>query len=107
MADQTISEATLRGLAAPERNRYFYGKLLDDRHLTMEQCYALKKRWMLNRLTLGTGVLCGLRVIACADGSIAVTAGVAIDGVGREIVVPGERDRRSGPADRQLRPPRR
>ena len=88
VADQTISEATLRGLAAPERNRYFYGKLLDDRHLTMEQCYALGKRWMLNRLTLGTGVLCGLRVIACADGSIAVTAGVAIDGVGREIVVP-------------------
>lgn len=88
MADQTVSEATLRALAAPERNRYFYGKLLDDRHLTLEQCYSLKKRWMLNRLTLGAGVLCGLRVIAGADGTVAVTAGVAIDGVGREIVVP-------------------
>ena len=45
-------------LAAPERNHYFYGKLLDEQHLTMEQRYFNQKRWLLNRLTVGGGVLC-------------------------------------------------
>jgi hypothetical protein len=74
-------------LAAFVRNRYFYGKLLDVSHLEMEQHYLNEKRWLVNRQGLGTGVLCGLDVEA--DGHrVIVGAGVAIDGRGREIVVP-------------------
>ena len=51
-------------LAAPQRNNYFYGKLLDEFHFQMEQHYMNQKRWLLNRLSLGTGVLCGLEVTA-------------------------------------------
>lgn len=79
----------LTRLASPVRNRYYYGKLLDVYHLELEQRYGNAKRWMLNRLTLGTGVLCGLDVVANRDKTqVRVSAGVAIDGWGREIVVP-------------------
>lgn len=74
-------------LAAPQRNNYFYGKLLDEYHFQMEQEYHNQKRWMLNRLSLGTGVLCGLKVEQM-NGQICVQPGVAIDGLGREIIVP-------------------
>src|SRR5687767_13212850 len=74
-------------LESPRRNRYFYGKLLDEAHLRMEQEYFNRKRWMLNRLSLGSGVLCGLAVQP-RDGKIHVGPGVAIDNAGREIIVP-------------------
>src|SRR5438552_3373567 len=77
----------LKALAAPRRNRYFYSKLLDVPHFQMEQDYGKRKRWLLNRLALGTGVLCGLDV-KVKDKQICVAPGVAIDGVGREIIVP-------------------
>ncbi len=75
-------------LAAPRRNRYYYGKLLDVSHMAMEQDYGKKKRWLMNRLAVGTGVLCGLDVSA-KDGKVCVSGGVAIDSFGREIIVPG------------------
>lgn len=78
----------LARLDAPTRNRYFYGKLLTERHFDLEQRYFNRKRWLLNRLTLGSGVICGLDVVPAADGKLRVTPGVAIDGFGREIVVP-------------------
>ena len=74
-------------LASPKRNHYFYGKLLDELHLTMEQTYVNDKRWTLNRLALGSGVLCGLQV-SVAGGKLSVSSSVAIDGHGREIIVP-------------------
>jgi hypothetical protein len=81
------AQAELDTLASPRRNHYFYGKLLDELHLTLEQQYVNGKRWTLNRLALGDGVLCGLQV--ATDGkTLAIAAGVAIDGLGREIVVP-------------------
>jgi hypothetical protein len=78
----------LAKLESPTRNRYFYGKLLTERHFDLEQRYFNRKRWLLNRLTLGSGVICGLNVVRAAGGKLQVTAGVAIDGFGREIVVP-------------------
>lgn len=79
----------LTRLASPVRNRYYYGKLLDVYHLDVEQDYGNMKRWMLNRLSLGTGVLCGLEVAVSNDKKqVRVGAGVAIDGWGREIIVP-------------------
>ena len=74
-------------LAEPQRNNYFYGKLLDEGTLRQEQGYLNQKRWMLNRLSLGKGVLCGLTV-TWADDRVCISSGVAIDGCGREIVVP-------------------
>jgi hypothetical protein len=81
----------LRTLESPERNRYYYGKLLDAYHLELEQRYGNHKRWLINRLTLGSGVLCGLDVVRTGNGTmVAVMPGVAVDGVGREIIVPRE-----------------
>jgi hypothetical protein len=77
----------LRALAAPRRNNYFYGKRLDVPHFRMEQDYGKEKQWLLNRLSLGKGVLCGLDVTA-KYGEVCVAPGVAIDGLGREIIVP-------------------
>jgi hypothetical protein len=78
-------------LTAPRRNNYFYGKLMDELHFRMEQSYGNRKRWLLNRLSLGTGVLCGLKVekVESQNGpKICVASGVAIDALGREIIVP-------------------
>jgi len=81
------SDRLLRVLRAPRRNNYFYGKRLDVEHFRMEQDYGKEKQWLLNRLTLGKGVLCGLRVDV-EEGRLCVSPGVAIDGLGREILVP-------------------
>src|SRR5690242_20128799 len=77
----------LRGLTTPARNNYFYGKMLDVQHFTMEQRYFNQKRWLLNRLALGSGVVCGLQFIV-VNGRLALGPGVAIDPLGREIIVP-------------------
>lgn len=83
------SSDLLGRLVSPARNRYYYSKLLDAEHLELEQAYGNIKRWMLNRLTLGSGVLCGLEVVLTGDKLKArVQSGVAIDGLGREIIVP-------------------
>ena len=71
------------------RNRYFYGKLLDVFHFELETDYMNYKRWLLNRLVTGWGVVCGLDVLASEDGAaIYVTRGMALDPWGREIIVP-------------------
>jgi len=79
----------LGSLSSPQRNKYFYGKLMDVPHFEMEQRYGNKKRWLLNRLGLGYGVLCGLQ-LTVNDKKVCVSPGVAIDAYGREIVVPYE-----------------
>ncbi len=85
----SAKEPALAELSAPVRNRYFFGKLLDAHHLELEQDYLNRKRWMLSRLGLGAGVLCGLQVRAIQRGTrLEIAPGVAIDGFGREIVVP-------------------
>jgi hypothetical protein len=71
-----------------ERNRFYYGKPMDVRHWQIEQAYGIGARELLTRLGLGVGVLCGLGVTLAADGSLVIDAGVAVDGEGREIVVP-------------------
>lgn len=81
------AEMLLGVLTAARRNRYFYGKRMDVQHFQMEQDYGKLKQWMINRLTLGMGVLCGLQV-SVEDDRLYVEPGVAIDALGREIVVP-------------------
>ena len=79
-------------LEAPERNRYFHGQMLYDRNFRLETDYHNHKRWLINRLVLGWGVVCGLAVRE-AEGdepAIVVECGVALDRCGREIVVDEE-----------------
>jgi len=70
-----------------ERNRYFYGKLLTVRDFMSEQTYNGDKRRLVNRLLNGSGVVAGLQVVAVDDKSISIGTGVALDALGREIVV--------------------
>jgi hypothetical protein len=77
------------------KNNYFYGKLMTVRDFEAEQDYINGKRHLLNRLTTGSGIVCGLafdggEVYAEGD-NINITfqtGGVAIDCLGREISVP-------------------
>jgi hypothetical protein len=71
------------------RNRYFYGQLLDVQHFDLEQAYFKQKISLGHRLVSGYGVVCGLDVRLCDDGrSVRVEPGIALDKVGREIIVP-------------------
>jgi hypothetical protein len=83
-----LNSADCTEMCSPVRNRYYYGKLLDVFHFDLEQRYINNKRWLLNRLISGYGVVCGLNVTLGPDGqSLVVTPGVAIDKCGREIIV--------------------
>lgn len=77
-----------------ERNNYYYGKLLTERDFFVEQDYFNKKRWLINRMALGWGVLCGLdlETVAGDPNRVRVTPGLAIDCCGREILVCEEQD---------------
>ncbi|RIK74672.1 hypothetical protein DCC62_14805, partial [candidate division KSB1 bacterium] len=46
-----------------ERNNYFYSKLMTVRDFFAEQRYFNEKRWLMNRMISGWGVVCGLDVI--------------------------------------------
>jgi len=72
-----------------ERTNFFYGLLLDAERLQNDHAFFNGKRWLLNRLALGSGVLCGLGVRSVAGPSTAwfIDTGIAIDALGREIVV--------------------
>lgn len=74
-------------LDAPKRNHYYFSKMMDVLQFEMEQSYHNDKRRLLNRLSVGTGVLCGLQVGA-SNGTLCVEPGVALDGLGREVMVP-------------------
>jgi len=87
MANNSNSSGCL-DMCSPVRNRYFYGKMLDVFHFELEQNYFNNKRYLLNRLVSGYGVICGLNVTLGADlQSVVVSPGVAIDKCGREIIV--------------------
>ena len=70
-----------------ERNRYYPRKRMSSGDFTAEQTYMNNKRRFLNGLMFGSGVVCGLGVFSLDDLSFLVESGVAIDGMGREIVV--------------------
>mgnify|MGYP001793339228 CR=1 FL=1 len=89
MSNQAMSEQMANKLKAPQRNNYFFGKLMDVLHFDMETQYFNHQRRLLNRLSVGTGVLCGLDVLADKNKTrVCVTSGAALDALGREIIVP-------------------
>jgi hypothetical protein len=69
-----------------ERNNYYHGKALTVRDLTAEQEYFNQKRWLLNRTTMGWGIVCGLETTLQGD-CVVVEPGLAIDCCGRELLV--------------------
>lgn len=71
-----------------ERNRYFYGKLLTTRDFEVEQQYFNNKRRLLNLTLNGSGVVCGLDVHKSDDSTLMIESGMALDYLGREIVLP-------------------
>jgi hypothetical protein len=77
-------------LVAPKRNHYFYGKLMDVAQFDKEQSYLNQKRWLLNRLMFGGGIICGLDVVVDPKDKnmLRLEPGVALDALGHEIVVP-------------------
>ena len=71
------------------RNDYFAGRFLSADDFERESNYHREKRWLINRSILGWGVVGGLNVVADSNLSqLVVTPGFAIDGWGREILVP-------------------
>ncbi len=70
-----------------ERNRYYSGKMLTSADFQAEQTYFNNKRRFINNLMYGAGVVCGYGVFSLDDLSLLVESGVAIDGLGREIVM--------------------
>ncbi len=75
-------------MVVPVRNHYFYGKLMDVAQFEKEQRYFNQKRLLINRLVIGSGVICGLSVTPGDDGNVLIEPGAALDGLGREIIVP-------------------
>lgn len=73
--------------SAGERNRYFNGKLMTVRDFESEQTYFNDKRRLGNRLLHGAGIVSGLGVLAVDNQSFSLEAGMALDYLGREIVV--------------------
>ena len=70
-----------------ERNRYFYGKLLTVRDFEAEQNYVSAKHRLVNRVVHGAGVGCGLGVRRSDDTTLLIGSGMALDYLGREIVI--------------------
>lgn len=72
-----------------KRLNYFTGQFLDAQDFRDEQTYLNEMRWRDNNLLLSAGVRSGLVVAATPDNKgVTVSAGVAFDSLGRELVVP-------------------
>lgn len=73
--------------SAGERNHYFYGKLMTARDFEDEQTYFNNKRRLGNRMLHGAGIVSGLGVLLVDNQTISLEAGMALDYLGREIIV--------------------
>ena len=78
-------------LRTPTRPNFFTGRLLTVEDFQMEQEYLDHKRRLQNLATLGAGVVTGLAVSEEPGGTdITISAGYAVDPLGREIIVPAD-----------------
>ena len=72
-----------------KRNNYFFGKIFAAADFQAEQNYFINKQRLINRTLFGIGVVSGLEVTADKSaGVIRLSEGFALDGYGREIVLP-------------------
>ncbi len=70
-----------------DRNHYFFGKLMSVRDFENEQAYMNNRRRIGNRLLHGAGIVSGLNVLLLDNQTFSLETGMAIDYLGREIVV--------------------
>ncbi|MEZ4234453.1 MAG: hypothetical protein R3B89_35095 [Polyangiaceae bacterium] len=73
-----------------ERLRYFFGQLLTQRDLEVEQSYHLRLQRLTQREAFGTGTVAGLGVTPAtgvSDLSVFVNPGLAFDPDGRELIL--------------------
>lgn len=78
-------------LRTPARPSFFDGQLLTAEDLRREQVYQDRRRQLLNLATVGAGVVTGLEVSPDPDGTgLTVSPGLALDGLGREIILPAD-----------------
>ena len=70
-----------------ERNNYFFGKLMTVRDFETEQEYFNSKRRLGNKMLNGAGIVSGLDVILVDNKTFSLETGMALDYMGREIVV--------------------
>jgi hypothetical protein len=68
------------------RVNYFHGRVLTADDLREEQEQARSRQWLHNRLLHGYGVVTGLDVTV-EQNDVHVSPGIAVDGLGREIVL--------------------
>ncbi|MBC9820559.1 hypothetical protein [Terrabacter sp. MAHUQ-38] len=68
------------------RVNYFHGRLVTADDLRREQEQFRARQWLHNRMLHGYGVATGLEVTVLDD-ELHVSPGLAIDGLGREIVL--------------------
>lgn len=71
-----------------DRNNYFFGKLMTVRDFQTEQTYFNSKRRLGNKMLNGVGIVSGLDVILVDNKTFSLEPGMALDYMGREIVVP-------------------
>jgi hypothetical protein len=72
-----------------KRNNFFFGKILTLADFQAEQNYFINKQRMINRTLFGKGVVNGLEVTTDKSaGIIRLSEGFALDGYGRQIVLP-------------------
>jgi hypothetical protein len=96
MTDIWTDDCSLDGF---RRNKYFYGKMMTVSDFEAEQAYMNRKRYLLNRLTIGSGILCGFEdvkvTLDATDSMVQIefgeAGGVAIDPCGHEIVMPANK----------------
>jgi Protein of unknown function (DUF2793) len=78
-------------IGSVKRNRYFYGKLMTVRDFSQEQLYFNSKRQLINRLLLGSGIICGLglkwETSDLRPTRVEIEPGLAINPAGQEITV--------------------
>lgn len=93
MTDQRVLAPSNGGNGSTdERNRYFTGKYMAPRDFMADPDYLLARHRLHNRLLHGWGIVCGLQVRRhprpeCADRWVRVKAGIAVDCLGRELVL--------------------
>lgn len=85
--DQGPKVADKDAAGPARRNRYFSGKLLTVADYQLEQRYHIERRWLINRMLHGSGVVSGLEVEQSEPGGWRVSPGMALDAHGRELVV--------------------
>lgn len=73
-------------ITEPSRINYFFGRLLTPEDFQQEQQAIRARHWLHNRLLHGFGIVTGFDVTVDAE-SIEVSAGVAIDALGREVIL--------------------